>query len=1484
MLSKIFKHILPVAIICTFSIQVQADSRGGTTTTSGSIVSAPQNHLSDFPNEYISAQSRKVKFVYNDIVIPGNAGMDIVVTRTETGAGGKIQETVIKTSNTFASDDLLFSRTCLGDFKRLHINYDGRVLSNVGFKSSDIPDSVIAAFDNYSYVSCDEVDNKRIILHLPNGRKYTFVKVNYYATNYSNGSVYKVHSIVDRHGNSIIYEYEDGAFSYSDDRIKTISRNDGQIVNFAYQADGDLKEITYSGNKIQYALLNGIKTVTDAVGRQTKFEYGMYTGIGNQIRKVTTPEGLTAEYEYSPLLDNGSMRLPVFGDANIRTSFSLADFGYSGGNLTLKNISGPNIDNRYFMYHNLTGSIGSTKFIAIESNDINSRKLATVFTIAKTSALNQNGQVLNIKHYEGEFILHNFIQNPNENTTLLYEQDNSWTAIESGSVGCNSATRIGYSEKNCNNTLWEMSSKAFSINKNGEYDEYISTVTSFDTYGQPLVIKENFGINTKVTMQTYAHDVNNWILNQPLITSIGATITSVINTKEFTYYDKNHASYPFMPYEVKSFGVWQKRYATYHLEGEVNKIEYNEFLANGKTKRYELLSNYKRGIAQTTTVPNRYSNTEIISTRQVDDNGWITQTQDLNRNTVNLGYDGIGRLKYIDPVDMQWADTLYSWSYNGGTNNNQPKLVVSRCTLSTDKKSCNGTANITDTTNYDVLMRPVEKITTDISNYNSVYNNYGYDHHGNLKFSSFLSNTSGETSGTTYLYDKLQRLSTEIVSNGGTKTTSYLSGNKIRVNDFNSNQTTTTYLAYGAQSYQQPTLIASPEGITTSLSVNVFGEVESITQSGAHKSGSIMQTQVNLYNSTHQLCMVKRNDVGNTYYQRDNLGKLVWQAQGVSGTTCAANGATTAQRTNFRYDNLGDLHTITYGDASPGVTYTLDKNGDVTDLISGNVTQTYGYNSARLLEWETLAVDTKLFTLDYAYNSLGHLDSLTYPYTGKVDFAPNAFGQATKAMSTSQSYATSATYYPNGMIDGFTFGNGIVHKTTLNNRNLPANITDASTGTNRVTAVNLAYTYDDQNNVKSITNGIDSRFSLSHLNYDGLDRLTSTTGNAGIGDSNIVYDGLGNITSYSTLNSDKNSNLTYTYNTTSNRLTGVSGTGAASYNFNSSNSYDGRGNVTNNGMRHFDYNVANQMTDSGNNHYVYDGYNRRVKTSDSKGISYSMYSQGGQLLYRETTEGGISYIFLGNKLIAKDGSGVKIATVSSKMHYKPFGESIEQAKDDVGYTGHKFDADLGLSYMQARYYDPVIGRFYSNDPVGFTGDITSFNRYSYVGNNPYKYTDPDGQNRLLVMGARLAKNPTRAPKMISRAVRSFAEGLGIISPVRNEGSNVGSGVNPDVPDATDGIKEGKSPAIGGAGAKGQLEGGGGQAGALEDLGSIPLEGGTEWSSPDGSRQGGTLGDGSGRKANVHPSGGGDSYPQGTPTLEVQKPNGKTEIKIRYPEN
>ncbi len=63
--------------------------------------------------------------------------------------------------------------------------------------------------------------------------------------------------------------------------------------------------------------------------------------------------------------------------------------------------------------------------------------------------------------------------------------------------------------------------------------------------------------------------------------------------------------------------------------------------------------------------------------------------------------------------------------------------------------------------------------------------------------------------------------------------------------------------------------------------------------------------------------------------------------------------------------------------------------------------------------------------------------------------------------------------------------------------------------------------------------------------------------------------------------------------------------------------YDAKGNVTDNGERTFSYNAANQMDSSGSNTYVYDGHNRRVKQTDGNGISLSLYSQAGTLLYRE---------------------------------------------------------------------------------------------------------------------------------------------------------------------------------------------------------------------------------------------------------------------------
>jgi RHS repeat-associated protein len=84
----------------------------------------------------------------------------------------------------------------------------------------------------------------------------------------------------------------------------------------------------------------------------------------------------------------------------------------------------------------------------------------------------------------------------------------------------------------------------------------------------------------------------------------------------------------------------------------------------------------------------------------------------------------------------------------------------------------------------------------------------------------------------------------------------------------------------------------------------------------------------------------------------------------------------------------------------------------------------------------------------------------------------------------------------------------------------------------------------------------------------------------------------------------------------------------------------------------------------------------------------------------------------------------------TRTNYEPFGNPLNTPTTDnePSYTGHQFDTTTGLIYAQARYYDPVIGRFLSIDPMAVrTGNAGNFNRYNYANNSPYKFTDPDGR-------------------------------------------------------------------------------------------------------------------------------------------------------------
>ncbi len=111
---------------------------------------------------------------------------------------------------------------------------------------------------------------------------------------------------------------------------------------------------------------------------------------------------------------------------------------------------------------------------------------------------------------------------------------------------------------------------------------------------------------------------------------------------------------------------------------------------------------------------------------------------------------------------------------------------------------------------------------------------------------------------------------------------------------------------------------------------------------------------------------------------------------------------------------------------------------------------------------------------------------------------------------------------------------------------------------------------------------------------------------------------------------------------------------------------------------------------------------------------------------RAITGAGFAYYQdgLGNVTEVLDGAG----TILQTYVYDAVGNIASQTgtafNPYYSYTGREYDTESGLYYYRARYYDSSIGRFLSEDPIGFEGG--DVNLYSYVKNSPINFIDPFG--------------------------------------------------------------------------------------------------------------------------------------------------------------
>lgn len=173
---------------------------------------------------------------------------------------------------------------------------------------------------------------------------------------------------------------------------------------------------------------------------------------------------------------------------------------------------------------------------------------------------------------------------------------------------------------------------------------------------------------------------------------------------------------------------------------------------------------------------------------------------------------------------------------------------------------------------------------------------------------------------------------------------------------------------------------------------------------------------------------------------------------------------------------------------------------------------------------------------------------------------------------------------------------------------------------------------------------------------------------------------------------------------------------------------------------------------------VYDGENIAL-TFDESGTPTHHYLHDpaiDQVLAEETASGEVLWALADNQGTVRDLVDSD-SNIQNHLSYDSFGNITNQTHPEVnfrfGYTGREWDAETGQYFYRARYYDSAVGRFLSEDPIGFEARDT--NLYRYVGNSPTNYTDPSGEVAwipllagavaLPILGDMLFPDPVQAP-------------------------------------------------------------------------------------------------------------------------------------------
>lgn len=791
---------------------------------------------------------------------------------------------------------------------------------------------------------------------------------------------------IDRFGNQVTY-------TWSGSQLMSISSGDGRSITFTYNSYGFIATATANGRVWRYSYPNGLGLASVTLPDNSSWtmsggglhlfydpkhppvdcdQLSPWYGDLSRTFVFKHPSGATGEFTFAPMRHGRSQvskkcqvesdvpGFVAYGPPILRDNFALIHKKLYGPGLAALDWT-LSYSAAQGGYAGCSPCVPDTKWVQVTNPDGSYAR----YTFGIRYFIDE-GKLLNTQTFAA-------------NGALMRSQAMSYAISPSSPPYPGNIGAVGALHSDDFADEYLVPRAQTTLSQDG--DTYTNTVNSFDAFAREVsVTRANSFGGSRTDVAAYYDDTARWALGQ--IKSRTNSNTGIIASQ--TDFDPTVDK----PSQIYAFGLPLLHF-TYNADGTLAS-------AVDGLNRSTTLSNWKRGAPQRIGFPDSTSQSAVI-----DDNGWVSSVTSGRGYVTSYGYDSVGRLASLT---YPTADTV-AWSSLG-----MSYVVLSAAELGMPAgtwraRSIEG--RMQKSVYYDPLWRPVlsedKDTTTSIVRYTAT----AYDFAGRVTFKSYPSVSSSPTAGYKFTYDALGRLTRKTTTDGATlQTLAYLSSNRQQLIDASGNPTTTAYQAFDVPDSSAPLSISAPQGQTTAISRNVFGEILSVTQSGAE--GTVADSY--LYDGYHRLCKRIEPETGQTVLAYDAASQLAWTAKGQAGSTasCDYGSVPGAAKIAFTYDGRGRETAVTYPDASGNLTLGYDPDGHLTSAVNPITNWSYTYDKRGLLETEQAVIDGKTLKLDPGYDVQGHLSSLLYPDGRSIAYAPDAWGRPTQVGS----YASGIAYYP----------------------------------------------------------------------------------------------------------------------------------------------------------------------------------------------------------------------------------------------------------------------------------------------------------------------------------------------------------------------------------------------------------------------------------------------------------------------------------------